>query len=129
MRIEGDIYFNPKTKWSKINTDQIDDLINQYHERIKGYYLLPVHQLLAHQSSQILLQLNQLFSSVYTWFIVSYKCFRLIRKASRKFRNFLPYLKTISTFISLVFFNFQFIIFVPHILPSTSLRDCILSAL
>jgi hypothetical protein len=45
MRIEGDIYFNPNTKWSKINTDQIDDLINQYHERIKGYYLFPVHQL------------------------------------------------------------------------------------
>lgn len=45
MRIEGDIYFNPNTKWSKINTDQIDDLINQYHERIKGYYLFPVKQL------------------------------------------------------------------------------------
>lgn len=45
MRIEGDIYINPNTKWSKVNTDDIDGLISQYYERIKSYYIAPIHQL------------------------------------------------------------------------------------
>lgn len=46
MRLDDALFFNSGRKWSEISPDDIENLIDEYEIRIRGFYLHPSFQLL-----------------------------------------------------------------------------------